>query len=666
MFGRLRSLRTKWSEAGSGVYQLDAILGHAPNPKSTPRQKKEWLLEFLLWLFHQRLVGGDLRSQVNTRLRYLFMVLERNPEWQNRFTETVNSILLETSSVELFVGLGMSSEFTFFGEFFSRLSRKFFLAPPADHDFAQIFAVVFANKDERSEDILPIQPALFEQFTQTLGANAVAVDEVKNKLVKDARKALGILSVQYCGSSFSSALGQLRSREHQPDEPFLELLHDLDALFAQPNDKTRTAFENSLKGTELQLHFLSRRLQEIGVSLDVVYQLEMQENRLSRIKGLFQFVSGQRVPPEAVLQFMSQLVKDCSSVYSLRRLVSRSIRMMAKQIIQTNADVGDHYIAHTAKEFKSLFLRSCGGGLITTVTVVLKSWTHFIPSLFHAGLAAAVNYAGSFVAIYFAGFTLGTKQPAMTGAALAEKIGDHPSLGNLQSLKSEMKAIIRSQICSVIGNVVTVVPGVIAVDYLALLLHPDSRHFLSTVEAHHSLQSVSLLGPSPLYAAFTGVILWASSVVAGWANNWFILRDQFEAIKNNRRLRNMLGPHRAEKVASFWRRHIAGIVGNTALGFGLGLTPVIFTFVGIPLDVRHVTLMSGQIGLALPALGWNVFSTTEFWLAMAGMLAIGLLNISVSFGLALWVAVRSKGLAPSVRWRLYWKLPSFRLLLPWL
>src|SRR5262249_43318967 len=59
------------------------------------------------------------------------------------------------------------------------------------------------------------------------------------------------------------------------------------------------------------------------------------------------------------------------------------------------------------------------------------------------------------------------------------------------------------------------------------------------------------------------------------------------------------------------------------------------------LDVRHVTLATGSLALSVSALGTGVLVTSGFWLACAGIAVIGFLNLSVSFALALWVAIRA-------------------------
>lgn len=654
MLKKWRAFRAKWNEAAFSVYQLDELLEHVPPAKASPRQKKEWFLELLFWLFKQRLIGADV-AVINARLRFLLMVLDRNPQWKANFTETVNAIIMETSTVELFVGIGLATEFTFFGEFTSRVSRKFVLQAPNDHDFAHLFATVFSSQEDEVM-ISEIQPALFEQFVQLLGQTPQAHEAVRRKIRDEAAKALRILTVQFCATSFSSSLGQLRSRELQPDEPFLELTQTIDDFIAGENTK----FLDNLRYAEAQFRWIGDRLEEFGVSLDVVYQLEIQKNRMIRLGHLAMMINDKDLTTQEILNFLGVLVEDCSSTYSIRSLMARSSRMMAKKIVETNADVGDHYIAHDREAFKSLFWRSCGGGLITAATVIFKFWIHHIGSVFHGGFIASMNYSISFLAIHFSGLSLGTKQPAMTAAALAEKIGDKPSLENLAALQTEMRFIIWSQITSVAGNVIAVIPGVLLVDLIAIAVQPGFRHFLTEAQALETVHSLSVIGPSWIYAAFTGILLFSSSVAGGWANNWFILRDQYEAIANNRRLRVFLGTARAEALAAFWKRNISGIVSNVTLGFLLGMTPAILKILGIPLEVRHVTLMSGQLGLSLPVLGLEAFKTPGLWSAFAGIAVIGVLNISVSFILALWVAVRSKGIAPSARWKLYLRLPSTR------
>ena len=64
------------------------------------------------------------------------------------------------------------------------------------------------------------------------------------------------------------------------------------------------------------------------------------------------------------------------------------------------------------------------------------------------------------------------------------------------------------------------------------------------------LESLTLLGPTAFYAAFTGVLLFASSLIAGWAENWFVLHRLDSAIAWNPRIVARLGQARAQRWAA--------------------------------------------------------------------------------------------------------------------
>jgi site-specific recombinase len=108
-----------------------------------------------------------------------------------------------------------------------------------------------------------------------------------------------------------------------------------------------------------------------------------------------------------------------------------------------------------------------------------------------------------------------------------------------------------------------------------------------------------------------------------------------------------------QRAGSWFERNIAGLGGNVALGFLLGMTPVVAAFFGVPLDVRHVTLSTGSLALSASSIGTSVFSDAAFWLACAGIALVGVLNLGVSFALALWVAIRATGARALSRRRVY-------------
>ena len=88
---------------------------------------------------------------------------------------------------------------------------------------------------------------------------------------------------------------------------------------------------------------------------------------------------------------------------------------------------------------------------------------------------------------------------------------------------------------------------------------------------------------------------------------------------------------------------MSGWATNISLGFLLGLAPVMGQFLGLPIDVRHVTLSSGMLAFAGAGLrGW--FTTGWFFWAVAGVATMFVLNLSVSFFLSLYTAARAYSL----------------------
>jgi len=203
----------------------------------------------------------------------------------------------------------------------------------------------------------------------------------------------------------------------------------------------------------------------------------------------------------------------------------------------------------------------------------------------------------------------------------------------------------------VMGNVFVVFPAVLGLAMLIALATGSPA--ISEREAAHVFESLHLLGPSLLFAAFTGVLLFASSIIAGWTENWFVLNRLDSAMHYNPRITRMLGTERAARWARFLRENLSGFAANISLGFMLGLVPAFAGFFGLALDVRHVTLSTGQVGAASAALGLGVLHMPAFWWAVASLPLLGALNVTVSFYLAFSLALRAQNVSGVDRSRIY-------------
>src|SRR5688572_23070196 len=249
-------------------------------------------------------------------------------------------------------------------------------------------------------------------------------------------------------------------------------------------------------------------------------------------------------------------------------------------------------------------------------------------------------YAGSFIVMQLLGFTLATKQPSMTAAALAGTIRDRAGPGRLDELVRLIARIARSQFAAAMGNISAVIVTALVFDLIwtnttgAPFL--DEKSSIKTVEGFDPFGSGTIF-----FAALTGVLLWISSLFAGWFENWVVYRRLPEAIEHHP-LGKRIGRARMAKAARFLERQAAGFGGSIALGTLLGMVPVFSKFVGLPLDVRHITLSTGSLTLSMSSLGLDGAGTGPFVMACLGIVFMGLLNFGVSFALALVVALRAR------------------------
>jgi site-specific recombinase len=337
-----------------------------------------------------------------------------------------------------------------------------------------------------------------------------------------------------------------------------------------------------------------------------------------------------------------------------------------------------------------MLARAAGGGGVIAGTVFLKVVVMALGlSAFWGGFWAGMNYAASFVLVHLAGWTVATKQPAMTAPTLARRLeafddaaratngaqsaasveppapaafdaalaaGDRAGPARsvdaaAQGLVDEVAHLMRSQIAGIVGNLALVVPVVLIAQLITWQLRGSP--LITPEQARHVLHDLTLLGPTLAYAAFTGVLLFAASLIAGWFENWFVWHRLDSAIAWNPRFVAVLGSERAQRWAAWWRANVSGLAANVSLGLLLGVVPALAAFFALPLEVRHVTLATGQIAAAVGTLGLPVLREPALWWCVAAIPLIGALNLLVSFTLALRLALRARGVKLQDRGLLY-------------
>ncbi|HPH13847.1 MAG TPA: recombinase, partial [Burkholderiaceae bacterium] len=380
------------------------------------------------------------------------------------------------------------------------------------------------------------------------------------------------------------------------------------------------------------------------------FRIRQLRERILRIRALLDCLTSANTSASTT-RLLAHLVVVGQERRSLRSLVSSNSSMLAAKVTERSSEVGEHYITRNVGEYTSMLRKAAGGGALTAITTLLKfAIMGLALSAFWNGFWSSIVYAGSFVVIQLMRYTLATKQPAMTAPAMAAKLKDLTDPTALDAFVDEVTHLVRSQVAAVFGNVGVVFPVVLLISGAMLLA--TGNPMIDAKEATYVLHSLTLLGPTLLFASFTGVLLFVSSLIAGWAENWFVLHRLDSAMRYNPRFTQVLGAARSTRWAQFMRNNISGFASNISLGFMLGLIPAFAAFFGLGMEVRHVTLSAGQLAAACATLGWDVVHEPALWWCVVALPLIGALNLGVSFYLAFRLALRAHNVGEMDRGRI--------------
>ncbi|MCP3102206.1 site-specific recombinase [Myxococcus sp. K15C18031901] len=620
-------------------------------PEEGLEARLDWVERWVEWL-RERIpahgLGDDAgeagTSAPDSRLALMVRVLEGEPALRAGLTHLVSAVCDGSRGLKLFSQVGLPAGQGFLSEASDRLARALLPAPPEPTKLSELLPRLFPSQEDAAW-LAALSPALLAKLAQLVGEPRPPAVLPATRVRADLLDALLLLAVQ------TAALGLTEDvRDRDPEtsfraSPFLRLRLTCDAVLA------RDAAPDTLRdvGTcvgdcRRVVASVSQHLESAGVSVDLVYRLERIRRGLERIEAICRVLGAPRGEPRwrEALALLSDLLRRAHADRSVLELVRRNVRMLARKIIERAGHSGEHYITTTAAEFHRMVESAAGGGLVTAVAVTLKFAIAAVAlAPFFAWLATGLNYAVAFVLIQAFGFTLATKQPSVTAATLAGAVSEGARGERLSSLVELIPRITRSQLAAFAGNLGCVAPAVvlIALGWQALTDHA----FLSEAKAQSTVASLHpWRSPTAAYAALTGVLLWASSVAGGWLENFVVYRRLPEALAHHRALRHVLGDAGARRLAQGLLHAASGLGANVTLGFLLGLVSVLGRFIGLPLDVRHVTFALGQLAMAGWTLGADGVLRPEFLAALGGVALTGLLNFTVSFSLALGVAARAR------------------------
>jgi len=630
---------------------LDAL-----DPQADLAHRHLWLIDLLGWVRGKR----DSVPRAVARIALLLDALQQRPQTRVRLQAWWQVLLVTVDATALLADYGFSSRSAFVSELAERLRLKILPGTPETADASALFSLAF-NDAFDAQWLAALDDTTLARLADLLSTSSLAVAPGNCTWIPDTQQhtvslwqttlleALTFCTSQIRATGFSPELRLRMNAPARESAPFHALAADFDALQAaylaspQQADAARNdalaQYLNRLDACRQAAASVYTHLDAHGISVNLVFQLRQMRTRVLRIRALLDCLLSERAQHHTSI-LLAHLVMVGQERRSVRALVAANSSMLAAKVAERSSETGEHYITRTRAEYVRMLRDAAGGGAVMSLTTLMKFVVLSMGlSAFWGGFFAGMNYALSFVLVQLLHWTVATKQPAMTAPAMATKLKDLGPPGAVEGFVDEVTHLVRSQVAAIVGNLALVVPCVVLISTAMGLAF--GVPMIDAKEAEHVLHSLDLRGPTLLFAALTGVLLFASSIIAGWVENWFVLQRLDSAIRYNPRIATLLGAARADRWASFMRRNISGLAANISLGLMLGLVPAFAAFFGLGLEVRHVTLSTGQLAAAAASLGPQLVMQAEFWWCVAGIVLTGALNVGVSFYLAFALALRA-------------------------
>lgn len=588
--------------------------------------------------------GGTNGRLAEARLRVEAGRLAEVPEEAAHLARCCTLLLAMPGQGPLYAESGVRSSLGAMLELTHRVRERVLPQPPDDRDLASVLQRIFREPHD-PDWVGAVSEDAWIALGEVLGPD-LALPQA------NLLRAVQMVSYRIAGTVLDRELLRAAPFLESRDSPFLAQNALLVPCLAREAaggeglrpEEARQAIAHFARCRE-ELARIRTEALERGVTLRLTYQLSRLDQLLDRLELLLDLLAADGPEERRVhaVRLLRTLVEGERARRGILAFLRDDVGILARNITGHASRQGEHYVAESRSEWRAMLGSACGGGVVIAFMAALKlrlALLHLPPLT--EGLVFGLNYGLGFVLIYLLGFTVATKQPAMTAASIAATLEEHHP-EETHRLVDFAQNVVRTQVVAVLGNVGVVFPvaWLVAWTWLRVAGVPE----VPREKALHLLQDASLLSGALVFAAVAGVGLFLSGLVSGYFDNrarYLGLREAAAASP----VLAWLGPRRAARVGRYLDAHSGAILGNLAFGLYLGFMGAMRPLTGLPLDIRHVTFSAANVGVALTALPAQDLVGRLPW-AIAGVLGIATVNLAVSFVLALWVAIRSRGLDAS-------------------
>lgn len=590
------------------------------------------------------------QSLKRTNFEVFLAYLKNNEEIKNNFRDYLFILFSNKSFTKALTDANILSENAFFPELKKRISYKFLPPVEDENTVSYIISKVLFNPKSDSNYIKNINPEDGSEFFKLMEIEKIStLPKVKKELLISAN----ILVLRSVGNALEAGITKMVPEYKNFDNPFVALQSELDSLIGRfKEDENLQINSKDVDYKQIKIYLQQcldfvdkafKNASKFGISSKINQSLLKIRQQLRRIQDIIPILVVDN--EEDVLinskNLVSNTLKYNSHRNNVRELIDDSTRLISHLITSHTAETGTHYIATSSKEYLKMFWKASGGGIIVGFLCIFKmmmSYSH--GSEFSHAVLYSLNYAFGFIIIYLLGFTLATKQPAMTAATMAKVLSDESSSDkNYKEFANLVAKLSRTQFIAFVGNVLWSFPVALAIIYgMDWFLEKN----FAVAKADKLLKDLNPIeSKAILHACIAGFFLFISGIISGNISNSSIFNQVPERISQSPFLNQVIGAKNSKKLSDFYTKHWAGIISNFWFGIFLGVIAPLGVFLGLDLDIRHITFSAGNFALALYGKGFDI-DTYTFVISLVTIFLIGAFNFIVSFGLSMLLAFRSR------------------------
>ena len=369
-----------------------------------------------------------------TRYRLLLDTLEADPTLLAAFRHHLAPFLASRRLVNFFTDSGILPGTGFFSEWWRIVSHHLLPEAPDERYLKDCVNVVYDHpRDWQWMNAIPLE--LSQRFWGLVAPAAELSREEWRGMLDQILEGTLLLAQRVAGLGIDSELMRATPDFDGYAPRFIALSteahHFAESLRAHFSDPALPADD----GSQLlviadqcgdALDRIRKRSLTVGTSLHLTFVLTRSKQSLERLGELVAMLgaSVQNDARSAGVDAWSAFARAAllaeNRRNSLRHYWRQVSRLLAVRVTENAARSGEHYICESPGEYRTMWFSAMGGGILIGTMALLKIFAGGLHApLFVEAFLFSCIYGLGFVLIYLLGFTVATKQPAMTAQTLA-------------------------------------------------------------------------------------------------------------------------------------------------------------------------------------------------------------------------------------------------------